>query len=165
MIKIKSPRSIRATAASTQIVPQSDCQIAENPARPVFPVRQHHARPARRNDIKPSQQIGLAGVGAETAERMDFRLYRDFFAEDPDELVALDQPPAQCAGALTADDDDVRRRLPEVRLEVMQDVRPLYPALASNGKRPVWSRCPCVIMTVSSCGLAGSGARFISSER
>lgn len=141
MIKIKSPRSIRATAASTQIVPQSDCQIAENPARPVFPVRQHHARPARRNDIKPSQQIGLAGVGAETAERMDFRLYRDFFAEDPDELVALDQPPAQCAGALTADDDDVRRRLPEVRLEVMQDVRPPLdiPALAMTRQGPGWS--------------------------
>ena len=64
--------------------------------------------------LNQSQQIGLAGVRAEAAERVDFRRHRDLLAVDAHDLCAIDQPASERLAALVADDQHVGLRLPEV---------------------------------------------------
>ena len=83
-------------------------QFRQKFALRIFPVRQHHARLDRRDGGEPRQQIRLPRVRAKTAERVDLRLHRDFFAEDAHDFFTVHQPPSERLGALIADDDDVR---------------------------------------------------------
>ena len=53
-------------------------QFRQDFALRIFTVGQRHARLARGDDVEPRQQIRLPRVRAETAQRVDLRLDRDF---------------------------------------------------------------------------------------
>ena len=63
----------------------------------------------------------VIGVGRQALEVDDFRLDGDLLAEELDLLYAVEQPAAQCAGRLEADEYDRAVRAPEIVLQVMAD--------------------------------------------
>ncbi|MFM1943428.1 MAG: hypothetical protein RI897_2410 [Verrucomicrobiota bacterium] len=71
--------------------------------------------------VEPVEEVGLACVGAEPAERVDFGADSDGLAVDFDFGCAFDEESAEGAVALVADDEDVGFRAPEVLFEVVED--------------------------------------------
>ena len=72
-------------------------EFGQRLARAVFAVDQHHPRPGRGQAVKPGEQIFLAGMGAEPAERVDLGFDGDLLATNADSFLALDQPAAGSA--------------------------------------------------------------------
>jgi len=101
-------------------------------ARAVFTVGEDHPGFAWSDGAEPGEQVRLAGVRAEAAERVDLRLYRDSFTVDAHELLAFDQSPPQRLAALVADGQHMGVRLPEVLLEVVKNASCVAHAGASH---------------------------------
>ena len=95
--------------------------LASAAALVVFSVSQDHARLARRDHIEPAHKIGLPRVRAESAECMNRRFHRDFFAKNLHLFLAIHKPSAQRSLTLITDDQHVCVRLPEIRPEMMKD--------------------------------------------
>src|SRR5215472_10697867 len=62
---------------------------------PVFTVSQDHPRFARREGAEPGQQVGLAGMGTEAAERMNLCVYGHLFTVNADLFGPLYKPASE----------------------------------------------------------------------
>ncbi len=69
----------------------------------------------------PVDQLGLAGVGREAAQRVHLRVHRDALVHQLDGPGAIDDRPPQRAAGLEAGYHQVTFLAPEVVLEMMQD--------------------------------------------
>jgi len=58
-----------------------------------FTMNQDDSGFAWRHDAKPMYQIGLSGMGTESAQSMDLCFDRNFLAENADLLLTVDQSP------------------------------------------------------------------------
>src|SRR5690606_24843373 len=76
---------------------------------------------ARLEMADPVDQLGLAGVGREAAQRVHLRVHRDALVHQLDGPGAIDDRPPQRAAGLEAGYHQVTFLAPEVVLEMMQD--------------------------------------------
>lgn len=96
-------------------------ESGEGLAGAIFTVREGDTGFGRGDAIEPVEEVGLACVGAESAERVDFGADSDGFAVDFHLGCAFDEESAEGSMALIADDEDVGFGAPEVLLEVVED--------------------------------------------
>lgn len=80
-----------------------------------------HMRRLRVEGLDPLDEMIVIGVGRQALEVDDFRLDGDLLAEELDLFNAIEQPTAQRAGRLEADEHDRAVRAPEIVLQVMAD--------------------------------------------
>ena len=82
----------------------------------------------------PIQQVGLAGMGAESAQGVHVGFDGNFFAENLDVFRAVHQQAAQRAYGLIANHEHMCFRLPQVRLEVVQNASAVAHARAGHNQ-------------------------------
>ena len=84
-------------------------------------VDDEHMRRLRVEGLDPLDKVVMVGVGRKALEVDDLRLDGDLLAEELDLFNAIEQPTAQRAGRLEADEHDRAVRAPEIVLQVMAD--------------------------------------------
>ena len=84
------------------------------PTRRIFTVGQDNPWPAGCQVVKPPEQIGLTGVGAEPAQLMDLRPYGNPFTKNSDMGGPINQLPPKGTLSLITDDQYRSSRIPQI---------------------------------------------------
>src|SRR6185503_6359544 len=108
--------------------------LRQDLSRFILAVCQNHARFGGSKCAEPGEQIGLPCVGTEPAKRMDAPFHSNLLAMDANEFLPVDEAPAKRTVSLVADDQNMRIRFPQVRLEVMEDASGVTHARARHNE-------------------------------
>ena len=84
-------------------------------------VRKDNARARRGDNIEPVQQVGLAGMAAQTAEGMHGSAHRNLLTHDGHDLLAIDEHAAEGAMRLVTANQDRSVGSRQVVAEMVQD--------------------------------------------
>ena len=106
-----------------RVCPEAECiqLFGEHRRHILVAMDDKHVRRLRVKGLDPLDQMIVVGMGRKALEVDDFRLDGDLLAKELDLLHAVEQPAAQCAGRLEADEYDRAVRTPEVVLQMVAD--------------------------------------------